>query len=182
MKKQTIYLFGWITLLLFPIPTFIVLYYLENIPFGKVLELNSLFKTTTLIGIEFGILYAFLAKFILLSPIFNALPHKIETQIRSLNLNYFEMLFLSLCAGIGEEILFRVGFQYYLGPWLTSIFFVAIHGYFNPKNWIKSLYGCIVLPFILILAFAFQKYGLWFAIGAHFAYDFILFIAIHEED
>ena len=62
-----------------------------------------------------------------------------------------DALFISFCAGFGEEILFRTGMQHYLGILITSIFFVAIHGYLNPFNWRYSLYGLIVLPFILLL-------------------------------
>ena len=97
--------------------------------------------------------------------------------IRSMNLTYLDALFISFCAGFGEEILFRVGIQQYLGVVITSVFFVAIHGYLNPFNWRFSMYGLIVLPFILLLSYGYGYFGLWFAISAHFSYDAVLLFA-----
>ena len=184
LKKQTIYLFGWITLVVFPIPTFLILGYIENKSFNELSELNSILELKSIIGILFGVIYALIALKFLQSSVFEALPDRIEKSIKALNLNMLDMVFLSLCAGIGEELLFRVGVQYYLGPWLTAFIFVAIHGYFNPFNWRKSLYGVIVFPFILLISFAYENYGLWFCIAAHFSYDLVLFLAIgfEEED
>lgn len=182
MKKNTIYLYGWITLLIFPLPSFFILGYLENKSISELLDLNSFFSIYTINGLIIGILYALLAILLLKSTVFEALEDRIEPMIRELNLSYLDMFFLSLCAGIGEELLFRVGVQYYLGPWLCSFIFVAIHGYFNPKSWRKSLYGAIVFPFILLISYGYILFGIWFCIAAHFAYDLLLFIAIKMDD
>ena len=115
---------------------------------------------------------------LLQAPLFEKLPNRIDDIVRSMNLNVGDAIFLSFCAGFGEELLFRSGVQYYLGIVLTSVIFVAIHGYLNPKNWRYSMYGLIVLPFILLLSMGFETFGLWFAISAHFAYDAVLFIAM----
>ena len=182
LKKQTIYLFGWITLVLFPLPTFLVLGYLESKTFLEIIDLKTINSAYSLIGLEFGIIYAFLAILLLRAPVFDKLPNRIEPMIREMKLSFIDMIFLSLCAGIGEELLFRVGLQYYLGPWVTSFIFVAIHGYFNPLNWRKSLYGAIVFPFILLISFAYETFGLWFCIAAHFSYDLVLFLAIGFDE
>ncbi len=99
-----------------------------------------------------------------------------------MNLSVFDAIFLSLCAGIGEELLFRGGMQFYLGPCLTSIIFVALHGYLNPFNWKQSLYGIVVLPLSFILGYGYEWYGLWFSIAVHFSYDLILFISFLFEE
>jgi len=49
-------------------------------------------------------------------------------------------------------------------------------------NWRFSLYGLIILPFIVLLSYGFEFFGLWFAIAAHFAYDAVLFTAIVMEN
>jgi membrane protease YdiL (CAAX protease family) len=118
---------------------------------------------------------------LLQAPLFEKLPNRIDDILRSMNLNVGDAIFLSFCAGFGEELLFRSGVQYYLGIVLTSIIFVAIHGYLNPKNWRYSMYGLIVMPFILLLSMGFETFGLWFAISAHFAYDAVLFIAMLQN-
>ncbi|MFM7661183.1 MAG: CPBP family intramembrane glutamic endopeptidase [Bacteroidota bacterium] len=132
-------------------------------------------------GLEFGFVYGILAMLLLQAPLFEKLPNRIDHLVRSMNLNVGDAIFLSFCAGFGEELLFRSGIQYYLGIILTSITFVAIHGYLNPKNWRYSMYGLIVLPFILLLSMGFESFGLWFAISAHFAYDAVLFIAMLQN-
>jgi hypothetical protein len=172
---------GLITLLVFPLPAFFTLHYAQGISFQEFIQLDSIFQASTGIGIEFGIAYAFLALLILQAPIFKTIPLPIEQVIKNLNLNFVDIVFLSLCAGIGEELLFRVGVQHYLGIWITSILFVTIHGYFNPIKWKMSLYGLVVLPFIVLLSYGYEHFGLWFAIGAHFSYDFVLFRVMIEE-
>ena len=64
---------------------------------------------------------------------------------------------------------------------MTSILFVALHGYLNPWNWRFSIYGIIVLPFIFLISLGFEMFGLWFAVAAHFAYDAVLFTFIIRE-
>ena len=86
-------------------------------------------------GLEFGIVYAFFASILLKSSIFSELPINLEKLISSMKITRIDALFISFCAGFGEEILFRTGMQHYLGILITSIVFVAIHGYLNPLNW-----------------------------------------------
>ena len=178
MKKRTIYLMGLVTLIVFPIPTFVVLPWLHNLGISDIFQLENLSVFKVGIGIQLGVVYAFLALLFMQAPIFNEMPNRVEKVVQAMNLNLFDCIFLSLCAGIGEELLFRSGVQYYLGPLITAILFVAIHGYLNPFNWKKSLYGFIVLPFILLISYGFVTFGLWFAIAAHFSYDLVLFLVI----
>jgi len=172
---------GLVTLLVFPIPTFIVLPWLNNVSFTEIFQLNAFSSFNLGIGLLLGVVYAFLALFFLRAPIFDEMPNRIEKVVQSMNLSLIDCIFLSICAGVGEEILFRSGVQYYLGPFITTIVFVAIHGYLNPFNWKKSLYGLIVLPFILLISYGFISFGLWFAVAAHFAYDLVLFLVITNE-
>ena len=165
-------------MLVFPIPAFWCLWYFEKMEILDFLQLNKIWDIKTALGIEFGIFYAIIALIFMNAPVFDEIPDRIEKMIQNMNLNWFDILFLSFCAGAGEELLFRVGFQHYLGIWITSILFVAIHGYLNPFNWRKSLYGLIVLPFIVLISYGYNHFGLWFCIGAHFSYDLVLFYAI----
>lgn len=167
---------GWITLLVFPIPAFLGLHFLESWSLFDFLQFSSVKSIPIGYGIEIGIIYAFLAILVMRARIFEEAPLKVDELVQSMNLNYMDALFLSICAGVGEELLFRVGVQFYLGPFLTSIVFVAIHGYLNPFNWRMSLYGLIVLPFSFLLGYGYEHFGLWFSISAHFAYDSVLFI------
>jgi hypothetical protein len=178
LNKRLILILGLVTLVVFPLPTFYFLIFWENLSFFEIIEKDTFKALPILYGLEFGIIYAFAATLLLKAPIFDRVPLKMEKMIRSLNLSVPEALFLSLCAGIGEELLFRSGVQFYLGIWPTSILFVAIHGYFSIRQPLISLYGLIVLPFIVVIAYGFDYFGLWFAVAAHFAYDAVLFLNI----
>lgn len=175
MKKKSLILLGLVTLLAFPIPTFVGLYFLEGTLPLEILDLEHLDVLRTGLGIQFGVVYAFIAMLFMQAPVFDKLPSRVETMVANMNLSVLDCLFLSFCAGFGEELLFRSGVQFYLGPIITTVIFVAIHGYLNPMNWRMSLYGLIVLPFILAISYALEEFGLWFCIGAHFSYDFVLF-------
>jgi len=172
---------GLVTLVIFPIPTFAVLYFFEDVlPLG-IFQFDNLGVYPIIIGLLLGIVYAFIALFVMQAKVFEKLPSRIEQIVKDMNLTMLDCIFLSICAGVGEELLFRSGVQFYLGPILTSVIFVAIHGYLNPWNWRMSLYGLIVLPFILLISYGFESMGLWFAITTHFAYDLVLFTVISES-
>ncbi len=172
---------GLMTLLIFPIPSFTALYILEDINLSEFLSLETLHGRNILLGTIVGACYALLVYFITRRPIFRTIPLHVEEMIKKSNLNLGDAAFLSFCAGFGEELLFRSGIQHYLGIVVTSIIFVALHGYFSFNPPLKSLYGLIVLPFILLLGFGFEELGLWFAISAHAIYDFVLFTFLLKQ-
>ena len=172
---------GLITLIVFPIPTFIDYYFFRKLPLISIFEFDKLTFTPLFIGLGLGIIYAIIALFFMQAKVFEKLPNRIEQLVRSMNLTVVDCIFLSICASVGEELLFRTGVQYYIGPIITSVLFVAIHGYLNPMNWRMSLYGLIVLPFILLLSFGLKTYGIWFCISAHFSYDLVLFLVISQK-
>ena len=173
--------FGWITLLVFPIPAFAFRSYFEQLDFLNFIQINNINIVSIGLGLEFGFAYAFLCYLTMQAPFFDQVPTKIDSIIARMNLKVRDGIFLSLCAGVGEELLFRAGIQTYLGWELTSILFVALHGYLNPWNWRFSLYGLLLLPFIFLISIGFYKFGLWFAIAAHFSYDAVLFTIMIRE-
>lgn len=95
--------------------------------------------------------------------------------IGQLNLRFIDILFISFCAGAGEEILFRGAIQPYLGVWITAILFVALHGYINPFNWRISIYGILMCLIIAGIGYLNDHVGLTSAIAAHFMIDVYLF-------
>ncbi len=87
-----------------------------------------------------------------------------------------DLLFLSLAAGIGEELLFRGAIQPFLGIWPTAVLFVALHGYLNPMNPKMSVYGVLMVVVSAGLGYLFEYVGIYAAMTAHFVIDAILFI------
>ena len=175
------YLLGLVTLLVFPLPSYFMLHFQAGMEFDEFLQIDSFLTIPISYGLLFGIIYAFFASVILKAEVFEKLPLRIDKLVNDLNINIWDSIFLSLCAGIGEELLFRSGVQHYLGILTTSFLFVVIHGYFSLKNIKMSLYGLVVFPFILLISMGFEHFGLWFSICAHFSYDLTLFIAMIRE-
>ncbi len=181
MRNQMI-LFGWITLLLFPVPGFYLQYYFNDTSIIEFMALDDFRIIPIVYGLQLGIVYGFLAYLFMKAPFFEKVPVKINKLVRDMKLSVLDGLFLSLCAGIGEELLFRQGIQPFTGVILTSVLFVALHGYLNPFNLRFSVYGLIVLPFIILISYGLDSFGIWFCIAAHFSYDAVLFTFMLKED
>lgn len=162
---------GVLTLLMAPLGWLIV-----GMPsIATFLQLGKHSLTWTMIGAEFGFVFGF---FMIVLTNIGSESTSISAQIatiKSLHLTVFELFFLSICAGFGEEILFRLALQEWLHPLLAAVFFVAIHGYINPKDWSTTKYGIFVLFFIIAISYALEPLGIWFCIAAHVSYDFVLF-------
>ena len=173
---------GLATLLIFPLIGYLLCQISGSVSLHDFLELDKIDPISIGYGLEFGIIYAFIAYLFMNASVFDNVSTRIDTLISSLKLKLWQGLFLSLCAGVGEELLFRAGLQPFLGVITTSILFIALHGYLNPFNWRFSLYGIIALPFILLLSFGYVHFGLYFAIAAHFSYDAVLFTFIINEN
>jgi membrane protease YdiL (CAAX protease family) len=182
MSKKNIYLLGLITLIGFPLLGILILWFFSGIEPLYVLELNSIFRPSLFLGIFIGIVFAKISLILFNTSFFKEELSSQMKMILDLKLNFWDKIFLSFCAGFGEEILFRSSIQHYLGIWLTTFIFIAIHGYLNPKNWKISLYGLYLFPVILIMGAGFSTLGLWFSIAMHFSYDLILFMSIKEEE
>jgi membrane protease YdiL (CAAX protease family) len=89
-------------------------------------------------------------------------------------LSWLEIVVVSCCAGVGEEILFRGAIQPHLGIIWTSILFVVLHGYINPFNGAMTAYGIFMVLAICLLGWAALQFGLVLAIVAHTVIDIIL--------
>ncbi len=171
MSKFRVYLMGLLTLLMVPLAWLIQ--FLPPLP--DFFQLDSFFSNRTLVGVEFGVIFGVI---MVLATATQKAQISFKDQIRlirSFNLSLFDCVFLSLCAGIGEEYLFRIAIQEWVHPLLTAVIFVAIHGYIRPRDWETTKFGLLILVFIIVLSYAVYDQGIWFCIGAHAAYDFVLF-------
>jgi uncharacterized protein len=104
-----------------------------------------------------------------------------QKLFKKLKLNTPGIVFVSLCAGIGEEIFFRAGIQPLLGVWLTSVLFVFLHGYLNPVNWRISIYGVVMVFIIAGFGYLFEYTGLITVMTAHTVFDIILLVNMTKD-
>lgn len=126
------------------------------------------------IGIVVGLVAGFLAAKISEMKFMQKVSSKYTHVLENLKLTNSQIVFISICAGLGEEILFRGAIQYFFGIVITAILFVAIHGYLNPKDWRISIYGLFMTVVICGLGWLNNEFGIWTAITAHTLIDIYL--------
>ncbi len=171
ISKSKLYLVGGLTLLMAPLGWLVA-----GLPsLTHFLDLKGLSNHWVIIGLEYGAVVAFIMMGLTALDTKAPLAKRQTKLLAQLRLNVVDCIFLALCAGIGEEFLFRQGMQLWVHPILTAIFFVAIHGYFSPKDWNITKYGLMVLFFIIGVGYLRYYHGIWPAIAAHAMYDFVLF-------
>ena len=132
-------------------------------------------NTQLLRGVAFGAAASLSAIFIIQLPWFSDSMDFFTELIKELSPGKRHILFYSLCAGIGEEILFRGAIQPFLGIWITSVIFIFIHGYLNPFNRALMIYGLFMVIVSAGLGYLYDLLGIYAAMTAHFLFDVIMF-------
>ena len=172
---------GLITLLIFPLLALPILYFsdrnfwdLFTIARDQILS-TSLFLS---MGIFFGLVVIWMSEL----PFFEKSLSNYKRLLDNFKITIWRAIYLSVCAGVGEEIFFRGAVQPLLGITLTAVFFVAIHGYFSLKDWKVSFFALLLTGFIMVLGWAAKELSLWHAIAGHFSYDLVLLIYLSKQD
>lgn len=173
-SRSLILLLATFTLIAFPLIGYVIHYFFEG---GSILpkltgEIEIFWQV--LFGFPLGCIAAFLAIQLINSKLMLPVLNKYSNIIGDLNLNFWMVIFISICAGVGEELLFRAALQPLWGIWITSIAFVALHGYLNPLDWRMSIYGTYLTMVIIGVGFMYQYWGIWAAASAHTAIDIVL--------
>lgn len=132
-------------------------------------------------GVFAGIIIAVLAQLLILSPLLRNVNAQYANLLGRFKLSTSEIILVSLCAGVGEEILFRGALQPIFGILITSIIFVAIHGYLNPKEWRISIYGLFMTVAIYGIGVMSDYLGLLSAIIAHTIIDIYLLYHLQKS-
>ena len=174
MRKRILWA-AFLTLAVFPIIGWAILYFFRDNPIQVILRSNHSIWVQIISGVLLGIVLGFGAKYIVSRPFLIETEKKYAQIISRLRLNEWQIIFISLCAGFGEELLFRGALQPLMGIWVTAIIFVAIHGYLDPRNWRMSIYGVYMTLAIASLGYYTNYVGIYGACIAHAAIDYVLF-------
>lgn len=188
IKRKKLLFLALTTLVGFGLGGWLIIKYIQGASLQVLLMGKMGVGYQALIGVIYGSGTALLGWRIVELPFFKPTMRFFVDLIKSLELNFAEIIFLSFCAGVGEEIFFRGAIQPYLGIWITSVLFVAMHGYLNPFNLRISLYGLFMTLIIAGLGYMTINIGLLSAIVAHTCVDIILLYKLsnsqadYEED
>lgn len=175
MKRKTILLLAWLTLLGFSAVGMLVAYWVSDLTPRELLSSRYPILTQVLFGMLTGWLFGYLAWLYISLPFMRPVHNKYEGLFSALRLRVRDVWFISFCAGVGEEILFRGALQPIMGLWLTSVVFIAIHGYLNPLSWRVSSYGIFMTLVIALLGWMATYFGLITSMAAHMMIDVVLF-------
>ncbi len=126
-------------------------------------------------GLGYGLGIALIAISLVETPFLRPVTAYFRTLFKHTEIKFIDILFASLSAGIGEELLFRGGLQYFLGIWITAIIFVAIHGYLNPNNSKLFVYGLLMVLLSAGLGYLCDYVGLVSAMAGHAMFDVVMF-------
>lgn len=179
--KNLILLLALFTLVGFPAIGYLIFHFFGN---GNIQELilgEINIALQIIIGFPVGWTAALIAAKLIQADFMEPVRRKYGNMISELNLNIWQIIFISICAGVGEEWLFRAFLQPLWGIWITSLVFVALHGYLNPFDWRMSVYGIYLTLVIIGLGFMFIHWGIWASAAAHTAIDIVLLIFLTKS-
>ncbi len=178
MTKRTFFLLAFGSLILFSLLAWVITAFFGPAPLPEIIQSGAPLPIQLTFGLVLGVIIGLLAWALISLPFFVATKEFFIDIIGPWRLNWLEILLISCCAGIGEELLFRGAIQPHLGIIWTSVLFVVLHGYITPFNGPLSVYGLFMILAISLLGWVCATYGLYLVIVAHTVIDIILLYAL----
>ena len=175
MRKlfSSLWILGLGTLIVFPLLAWPIWYFTDT-SISDVFALNhsQAYSIPTFLsaGIIFGLLMIWMTEL----DYFKDALGKYKNLLSQFNITRIQVVFLSICAGVGEEIFFRGAIQPFLGIFVTAVLFVAIHGYYSLKEFKINVFAICLTSFILLLGWAARDLSIWHSMAGHFSYDLVL--------
>jgi uncharacterized protein len=175
-----VHLLGSLTLLFFGGGGLLLIIYQGRDPLSVLIGISDLWLQIFL-GAAMGLLIGSVAWGIIQLRFMRSIRTYYSDMIGPLIASRSDRIFISICAGVGEEIFFRGALQYWLGIPVTAIIFVAIHGYLDPRNWRISVYGGFMTIAMMAIGWVAERYGLLAPIIAHTLIDIVLLERLHSQ-
>lgn len=182
MRRTTILWLGVLTLTIFPAIAWLVMYFFETADPALIFQTRSSYPVEIGIGLGYGLLSGYLAWKLISHPHMDDVRTYYGNIIASIKMKPQDIVFVSFCAGFGEEVLFRGAIQPAWGVWITSFIFVALHGYINPANMKVTAYGLYLLLCIAGIGYIHDIFGLVACIVAHTVIDIYLFHFLSRKE
>ena len=174
MTKKALFLMAIGTLVVFGGLGVVIIPYTRKTVFLEFLYGTEKYWLQVILGIIIGTITAKAAWQIVELPLLFKTKKFFAELIQPFKLDMSQIIFISICAGIGEELFFRGAIQPMLGVWFTAILFVLLHGYLNPFNLSLTIYGIYMVLVIGVLGLMTERFGILTAIIAHTIIDVVL--------
>lgn len=162
----------------------IIIYFFQDLTITEVLTDGAVFGNQLLTGTGAGVVFGLMAALLMKHPSMEIITEDyfIVKEVKKIDLKSFDIFQISVIAGITEEFLFRAAIQPLLGVWLTSLIFVAIHGYISFKSAAHITFALFVFLLSTVLGMLFIYFGILSAMAAHAVYDIIVLYLIRNKD
>lgn len=174
MTRRTLFILAAGSLVLFTLAGWFIMHFVGPVSLPQAFKYGDSLPLQVLLGLMVGILIGTLGWLLINRPYLSSTKEFFVEIIGQWKLNWAEILFVSCCAGIGEEILFRGAVQPLIGIGWTSLLFVVLHGYINPFNPSMTVYGIFMVLAVAGMGWVAFHRGLVSAIVAHTVIDVIL--------
>lgn len=181
IKSMVITMAG-ITIVGMPLIAWFIMSFYPDIHFFEYMIGKAPIWKHLLLGCVTGLVAALGASWLVDRPFMKEVSLKYNQMLSQLRLNMSEVVFISFCAGVGEELLFRGTIQPLMGIIPTSVLFVAIHGYLSFRDWRISVYGVYMTFVIILLGWYTQEYGILAAMIAHTIIDIVLLRKMNRDN
>jgi membrane protease YdiL (CAAX protease family) len=176
LKKTILMRLALATLIGMPLIAIVIDRFSDTVNLQLAITGDGNYSMQLLWGAIAGLGIAVGAHLLIASPLLNEVNSSYARLLGRFRLTFSEILLISLCAGVGEEMLFRGAVQPFLGIPIASVLFVAIHGYLNPRDWRLSVYGIFMTAGIALLGYLCHTRGLLSAIVGHTLIDVYLLL------
>jgi membrane protease YdiL (CAAX protease family) len=155
--------------------------FIQKINLNDFIHSGSPLNEQLFYGFSYGIAVALLAIILIAADFFEDTRVFYGEMMKELKPGIIHIIFYSFCAGVGEELLFRAGIQPFLGVWLTSLIFIALHGYISFSDLPMAMYGIFMVAVSAGMGYLLIYRGIYAAMSAHFIFDVIMFIHMKKH-
>ncbi len=161
----------------------LIIYFFQEESFAAVMMRGSGIAVQLIAGTVAGLAFGWIGILMMKQPKLRAAvdEYGIMKQVKELSLNNKKIGVVSFFAGVSEEILFRAAIQPLLGVWLTSVIFIAIHGYIKFGSVPQTIFTFFTFFFSVLLGFLFIWFGIVAAMVAHAVYDAVVLYKLSTE-
>ena len=154
----------------------VVIYFFHRQSLSDAMLVGLPITQQIVIALAVGLVYALAGYFGFKWQSKNKTIKKTVDSYSRLDLNGLNPIWISICAGVGEEFLFRAAVQPLIGIWLTSIVFVLAHArayQFKTINIATFIQASSIFAISVFLGLIFQYVGLIAAILIHTMIDVV---------
>lgn len=180
--KKFIFIAGFVTLIGIGGLGLLLIYFFHKAVWYAILHVSieSLLRQF-ITGTVYAIITLIPLVFLLERRMLDATRYFFADLMKKFTVSTPEIFLLSLCAGVGEELLFRGAIQPWIGIWPTAIIFIALHGYLNPKDRPMFIYGIVLLVVSAGFGYLLPFSGIYAAMSAHFWIDVVLMLYLKRN-